>query len=200
MSGEKTTRIEFLPTTHPPKPTTYKKSVDFRPPFPYTVAIKEGAQNGKKEKENNPMQIEVKIDASCTEPRVLILTDRMTEEVSLLLKRLAAETPQVIAGFRDDEVTLLEQADLVRIYAADGKVFAATEQSEFRLRLRLYELEDRLDRKQFVRISNSEIINLKKVKGFDLSYAGTICVSLSGGTVTYVSRRYVAKIKEVLGI
>ena len=35
---------------------------------------------------------------------------------------------------------------------------------------------------------------------FDLSFAGTICVSLSNGTVTYVSRRYVAKIKQLLGI
>ena len=62
------------------------------------------------------------------------------------------------------------------------------------------ELEERLAKDRFVRISNSEIINLKQVKGFDLSFAGTICVTLSGGTVTYVSRRYVAKIKQVLGI
>jgi len=51
-----------------------------------------------------------------------------------------------------------------------------------------------------VRISNSEIINLRKVKAFDLSLAGTIQVSLLNGTVTYVSRRYVPKIKQVLGI
>ena len=52
----------------------------------------------------------------------------------------------------------------------------------------------------FVRISNSEIINLKKVSGFDLSFVGTICVSLSNGTVTYASRRYVSKIKDLLGM
>ena len=68
------------------------------------------------------------------------------------------------------------------------------------MRLRLYEAEQRLDSRAFVRISNGEMINLKKVKGFDLSFTGTICVALSNGTVTYVSRRYVAKIKQVLGI
>jgi DNA-binding LytR/AlgR family response regulator len=68
------------------------------------------------------------------------------------------------------------------------------------LRLRLYEIEERLDNNNFVRISNSDIINLKKVKGFDLSLAGTICVILSNGTVTYVSRRFVARIKQLLGI
>jgi len=38
------------------------------------------------------------------------------------------------------------------------------------------------------------------VKQFDLSLAGTICVMLVDGTVTYVSRRYVSKIKNILGI
>ncbi|MEE3499403.1 MAG: LytTR family DNA-binding domain-containing protein, partial [Ruminococcus bromii] len=44
------------------------------------------------------------------------------------------------------------------------------------------------------------IINLKKVRNFDLSLSGTICVTLSDGTATYVSRRYVSKIKKVLGL
>ena len=79
-------------------------------------------------------------------------------------------------------------------------MIAQTDTGEYVLRLRLYEAEQRLNRHSFVRISNSEIINLKKVKGFDLSFAGTICVTLTNGTVTYVSRRYVAKIKQVLGI
>lgn len=50
------------------------------------------------------------------------------------------------------------------------------------------------------KLSNSEIVNLKKVLSFDLSFAGTICVSLSDGTSSYVSRRYVNKIKKILGI
>ena len=79
-------------------------------------------------------------------------------------------------------------------------MYAVTGDGEYLLRLRLYELEERLDKSSFVRISNSEIINLKKVRNFDLSFSGTICVSLSDGTVTYVSRRFVAKIKQVLGI
>ncbi|MDE5616672.1 MAG: LytTR family transcriptional regulator, partial [Clostridia bacterium] len=54
--------------------------------------------------------------------------------------------------------------------------------------------------KTIVRISNSEIINLKFVKKFDLSFNGTICVLFSNGSVTYVSRRYVSKIKNTLGI
>ena len=74
------------------------------------------------------------------------------------------------------------------------------EEGEYVLRLRLYEVEQRLNPHQFVRISNSEIINLKKIDYFDLSFTGTICVKLRGGTVTYISRRCVPKVKEILGI
>lgn len=146
------------------------------------------------------MQVEIKIDDSYAEPKVLIMTAAVTEEVNAVLRKLSDDVPQIISGSRDEKVEVLEQTDLVRIYANAGKVFAVTEKGEYVLRLRLYELEERLAAKSFVRISNSEIINLKKVNHFDLSFTGTICVKLSNGEVTYVSRRYVSKIKKILGI
>lgn len=146
------------------------------------------------------MQIEIKIDDSCKEPKIIVVTKEMTEEINLLLKRLSEDTPQIIAGFSGDAVTILEQEEIINIYAEAGKIIAVTSKGEYNVRLRLYELEERLDKICFVRISNSEIINLRKVKGFDLSFSGTICVKLSNGSSTYVSRRYVSKIKQVLGM
>ena len=146
------------------------------------------------------MQVEIKIDPSQPEPKVVITAASMTEEVNRIVRRLSEEIPQVISGTRDGKLEVLEPEELIRIYAASGKVFAVTGKGEYTLRLRLYELEEQLSPHQFVRISNSEIIHLKKVVNFDLSFAGTIYVKLSNGTVTYVSRRYVSKIKTILGI
>lgn len=146
------------------------------------------------------MQVEIKMDSSCTEPKIIIMAASMTEEVNDILKKLSEDVPQIISGSKDGKIEVLEQADLIRVYANAGKVFAVTEKGEYILRLRLYEMEERLDARWFVRISNSEIINLKKASHFDLSFTGTICVKLSNGTTTYVSRRYVSKIKKILGI
>ena len=146
------------------------------------------------------MQIEIKIDEKCKEPKIIVVTDKMTDEINAVIQRLADEQPQVLAGFREDTVEVLEMSCIDRVFAASGKVFAETDRGEYTLRLRLYEAEQRLDSRFFVRISNSDIINLKKVRSFDLSLAGTICITLSNGTVTYVSRRSVAKIKQLLGI
>ena len=146
------------------------------------------------------MQIEIKIDEKCKEPKIIVVTDKMTDEINAVIQRLADEQPQVLAGFREDTVEVLEMSCIYRVFAASGKVCAETDRGEYTLRLRLYEAEQRLDSRFFVRISNSDIINLKKVRSFDLSLAGTICITLSNGTVTYVSRRSVAKIKQLLGI
>lgn len=146
------------------------------------------------------MQVELKLDSSYLEPKAIIMAAAITDEVEHALKILSEDIPQVISGRRDEKLEVLEQEELVRIYASRGKVFAVTEKGEYTLRLRLYEMEERLSGESFVRISNSEIVNLKKVLHFDLSFAGTICVKLADGTVTYVSRRYVPKIKKILGL
>lgn len=146
------------------------------------------------------MQVEIKIDSSYTEPKILILTASMSEEINSIVKKLSEDVPQVISGIKDDKIEVLDPTKLIRIYANNGKVFAAAENGEYILRLRLYEIEDRLSPNQFIRISNSEIINLTHVQNFDLSFTGTICVKLSDGTITYVSRRYVSRIKKILGM
>ena len=141
------------------------------------------------------MEIQVKIDPTCREPKVLVCAHAMTDEVQAILQALAQAPPQLLPGFREGTLELLEPQDLLRVYAAGGKVFAVTPAGEFQLRLRLYEAEARLDKTVFVRISHSEII-----KAFDLRLSGTISVRLADGSVSYVSRRYVARIKQLLGV
>lgn len=146
------------------------------------------------------MQIRIEVDDSITETEVIIRAAQMTEEVNGIVKRISDEKPQMLSGFREGELEILEQAKIIRVYAAAGKVYAVTQEGEYTMRLRLYEMEERLDKNSFVRISNSEIINLKMAKRFDLSFAGTICVTMANGASAYVSRRYVSRIKHLLGI
>ena len=159
------------------------------------------------------MKIEIKIDDTAKEPRLVIFTDKITEEVERITRLIgeigeesdaasAAGFAGFIAGFVEDRAVLLPEADIIRVWSSGGKVYAQTKGGEFTLRLRLYELESRLcgSGEGFVRISNSEIINLNQAQSFDLSLSGTIMVMMKNGNAAYVSRRYVSKIKRVLGI
>lgn len=76
-------------------------------------------------------------------------------------------------------------------------MYADTLDDSYLIKSTLYQLEEDLPR-QFVRISNSEIVNTDKIIRLDLNLAGTIKVHLQGDIQTRVSRRYISKVKEVL--
>ena len=145
------------------------------------------------------MKVELILDPSCGEPEVTVRAAARTAEVEDLLRRLE-EGPAGILGFREDRAVPLFPGSVLRFYGEDKGVLAQTEDGVWRVRLRLYELEERLERHTFVRISQSEIVNLRKVTALDLAMTGTIRMTLTGGTVCWVSRRYVKKIKEALGL
>ncbi len=146
------------------------------------------------------MEVEIRLDPALKEPRAVLCAPAMTPEIQAAAAMLAGEAAR-IPGFRGTEVTPLEPADILRFYGEDREVLAQTAAGTYGVRLRLYELEERLSRRQFVRISHSEIVNLQKVTALDLSLTGTIRMTLgSGAAVSYVSRRYVKKIREVLGV
>ena len=144
------------------------------------------------------MEVKVQIDPNCGEPSVTITAPALTEEVRALAARL--EGGGVLTGWRGERACPIREEELLRCFAQDKGVKAQTVGGVYDLKERLYELEGKLDRHTFVRISHSEIVNLKKVTALDLSLTGTIRMTLEGGTVSYVSRRYVKKIKEALNL
>lgn len=145
------------------------------------------------------MKIDVTLDPALEELLVKVLSPGETEELRALLSRL--EEPQRLLGFREGRAVPLDPGSVLRFYGEDKEVRAQALGGEvYTVRPRLYELEERLPRREFIRVSYSEIVNWKKVTALDLSLSGTIRVTLEGGVTTYVSRRYVKKIKEVLGI
>lgn len=146
------------------------------------------------------MRVDIKVDENCREPRIVILTDRITEEINALVRKLTQAPAQILAGFAGVELALLQPGEIIRIYGESQRVYAQTTQGRYALKQRLYELEEGLDPSQFVRISHSEIINLRKVRGLDLSLAGSIRIRLEGDVETFVSRRYVTRMKRVLGL
>jgi len=144
------------------------------------------------------MEVELKLEPGRKEPKILILAGEETPELRRLMEELSGLAIGPIQVWKNERMSLLPQDQFLRFFA-DGKgVSAQTAKDVYSVRLRLYELEDRLDPRRFVRISNSEIVNLDRVTAVDLSLAGTIRMTLDGTVSAYVSRRYVKKIKEAL--
>lgn len=146
------------------------------------------------------MKVNVQIDVNQKEIEVIIKTPEMNETVNDILGKLSDDKPKILVGFLDDKVRILDENSIIRIYTTNKKVFAVTTTNDYLIKIPLYEVLERLNQNQFVRISNTEIVNLKEVIEFDLSFMGTICIKLTNGDTSYVSRRYVSQIKQTLGI
>ena len=147
------------------------------------------------------MKVEVQVDPGLEEPLVVLRVPSPTEEVEQLARRLRGEAaPQPFTVYTEREAVRVSRSMVLRFYAEDKGVSCQTGKGTFAVRRRLYELEEELAGTRFVRVSNSEIVNLDRVTGLDLTLAGTIKMTLEGGTVCWVSRRYVKKIKQALGL
>ena len=147
------------------------------------------------------MKVELRLVPERTEPALIVEAPALTPAVEELLSRLEGMGDGTLPGFRGEKAYLLKTADIVRFYGESKAVFAEDGAGErYEVKLRLYELEEQLDPHAFVRISNSEIVNLKQVTALDLTLGGTIKMTLAGGTVCWVSRRNVKNIKRALGL
>ena len=145
------------------------------------------------------MKIHLEIRDEYLEPEIRICAAALTPEIEKILQlveRSSGNKP--LNGYRQDTVTPLAPEKILRLYGENQKVFAQTMEGIYQLRERLYELEERLGSEAFLRISHSEIVNRRRICRLDVSLTGTIAVILEGGITTYVSRRYVPRIRKAL--
>ena len=143
------------------------------------------------------MKCTVIIDKS-REQEIVIYAHEQSELIRKIEALLKEESAQLV-GYSDREAVLIDNSDVYCFLVEGGKVFALCEGEKFKLKARLYQIEERLTR-DFVKINQSCIANLKKVARFDTSISGTLKVVFKNGHTDYVSRRQLKQVKERLGL
>lgn len=141
------------------------------------------------------MKIVFRRNPDAKEIRILVEAQERTPEVEALLKRL--EPAGKVKAYDERGEIMLDMDEIIRIYTQQRRVLVDSLQGTYTLRARLYELEEQLDPAEFVRISNSEIVRKHCIRKLDFSLTGTIRLNLKGGIETYVSRRYVTRIRRL---
>ena len=144
------------------------------------------------------MKLLFEIQEQYREIEIHICSDQRSKEALGLRDLLEGLLFTKLTVYRNQETKSVSSYEIVRIYSENKKVYVRTKEESFEVRDRLYVLEDVLREKGFVRISNSEIVNISQIEKLDMSYAGTIKMYMKNGDETFVSRRYVSRIKEVL--
>ncbi len=146
------------------------------------------------------MKITLDINDAYSEEELVIKAPALTPELSRIISICTGEGEIEIPAYKDDVFKLLAPREIDRVYAQGGKVFAETTDGIYEVKSRLYELEEKLEHHYFVRISKSELINLKQVAYFEPDVFNGFAIVLKHGQKCYVSRRYISSLKERIGV
>ena len=94
------------------------------------------------------------------------------------IEKLVCENNFELTGFIDREAIKLNLAEVYCFISENNKVFAVCEKEKFLIKYRLYQLEEKLP-ENFVKINQSCIADIKKIKKFDASFEPEVLLIFS---------------------
>lgn len=143
------------------------------------------------------MNIEIREEKK--ERKVIIECRKIDEQVLRLRAHLELFNNKLQAK-TDSGSCLVNVMDALYFESVDDKVFLYTEVSVMEVRQRLYELEELLSGKDFLRISKSVIVNINKITALRPEMNRTLLLTMCNGEQLVVSRTYVKAFRGLLGI
>lgn len=146
------------------------------------------------------MKLLLKKSLEIGETEVEIRYRERTCEIENLI-RVIRQSSDTLTGIKENgDMELIYVSDIYYIEAVDRDVFAYRAKSVYRLRKTLYELEEDLHDKYFVRISKSTIVNIKAVNSIAPEDSRRVKLKLNNGEYLVVSRSYVNNFKKAIGM
>ena len=100
----------------------------------------------------------------------------------------------------DNERVRIGVDEIIVIESFGHDIVIHTSQGRFKTRERLYQLERLLSPKQFIRVSNSVIIAVNKIKRIKPTLSSKFILKMSNGQSVDVTRSYCGIFKDRLGI
>lgn len=131
--------------------------------------------------------------------QVIIECRKADDEVMKLKNHIELFDNKLTARF-EDKTYLINPTDALYFESVDDRTFLYTADKVYEIRHRLYELEEILSDRDFIRISKSQIVNINCIKSLMPELNRSLSATLSNGEILTVSRRYVKSLRNLLGI
>lgn len=134
------------------------------------------------------------------EIKIIINASNNSEYLNKIIQNIQSVSDNIdtIVGAKDNNLSILNVQDILYFYSCNQNNYCKTKTDIFRIKKKLYELEENLDKKAFIRISNSCIANVNHIESFDLSKIGNIIIKFVDGSREPVSKRKISSIMKFL--
>ena len=145
------------------------------------------------------MKITIIDPAPDEEDEIIVKCRFIDNDLTLLLNQLKNGSSQM-NFLKNNKIVFVEKKDIFYFESVDDKVFAYTHNEVFETNLKLYELEQILYSKSFFRANKAVLVNLNKIKSLSPAFGGRFEAILKNDYKVIISRNYVPKLKELLGL
>lgn len=145
------------------------------------------------------MKVTIIEDPNINETEISIVCAKMTDELKDIISNIAA-VGLTFAGKKESETFFIPIKDIFYFESVDGNIFFYTENDTYEATAKLYEIEEKLKKLQFARISKTVIANLDKMLSIKKAESSRLIATLVNKEKLVVSRQYVSEIKKKLGV
>ena len=145
------------------------------------------------------MDIKINTNISSEYPDIQVIInapslDKQTQMIIDIISNLSTEKNQIIGEY-DNNIFILPLDEILCFYADEKYNYCKANGNSYRAKYTLYELEQTLNKNEWIRISHSCILNVKHIKCFDIGTVGSVVVVLDDDSKYDVSKR---KIKDIM--
>jgi len=155
------------------------------------------------------MKVQLFVSKDLEEPYAEIYTDVLTDNIQKAMVLLENEETineeeemgdnSILAVKKGQDIVLLDVEDIFFIRVEDKQTKVYVEDKEYLIKKPLYQIEENLD-SNFVRVSKTTIVNLRKIKRVAPSLKGMMFIELKNGLKDNISRKYLSDFKKALDL
>lgn len=142
------------------------------------------------------------------EIKLLKIAKEQTEQMEIRCHEITEEIKEIVTFVKTRQGRLtgiqgecqfeVPVSEVCYIEAVDNRVFLYTAKQVYETRQKLYELEELLREKYFLRVSKALLLNLMKVSAIKPALNGRFIAVLQSGEEIIISRKYVPELKAAL--
>lgn len=112
--------------------------------------------------------------------------------------KISSDKIEKVIGIQKNDIFIINVSDVIIFFSEEKNNYCKTQKGVFMIKEKLYYLEENLPQRKFIRVSNSCIVNIDRVKCFNTNIIGSILIKLEDGTEEYVSKRRISDVMKFL--
>jgi DNA-binding LytR/AlgR family response regulator len=103
-----------------------------------------------------------------------------------------------ITGYKDKEIFLIDPEDVLYFESFGNEIICHTNAVICKVKYKLYEIENLFAEKQYMRVSNSYIVNLNQIKSIKPTFNSKFILTMKNNDKVDVTRSYYALFKNYI--